>query len=64
MKLKTRVMCRHFMEATKITSAYVVEVCINRKWTPVGEKGITRYETKEAAQAAAKEIATREVSFA
>lgn len=64
MKLKTRTKCRHFMDGSKITSAYVVEVCLNRQWTPVGEKGITRYETKEAAEAAAKDIASREVSFA
>jgi len=70
MKLKTRIKCQHFVDgnapvgSAKVTASWIVEVCIDRRWSPMGDKGITRYATKEAAQAAAVELATKEITFA
>lgn len=57
---KTRAICRHFMEKTEnsfsVRARWIVEICIDRRWTPLGtDAGITKFETKEQAEAAAKE---------
>lgn len=69
MKVKTRIKTRHFVDSkglvggTKVTSTHVVEVYLNRRWTPLGENGaITRFPKLEDAQKAARELASRDVT--
>jgi hypothetical protein len=67
---KTRIKAQHFMDGSKkvgdttaISSAYIVEVCVERRWLPLGDNGrITRFATREAAQKAADELASQEVT--
>jgi len=62
MKLKTRIKCKHFLNGTKVTSSYIVEACVGRSWSPMGDnEGITKYESKELAQIAADELSNQEI---
>ena len=62
MKLKTRVRAQHFMEATTVTMAYIVEVQQGRRWIPLGDKGrITRHASKDEAQKAADDLSSKDV---
>jgi hypothetical protein len=68
MKIKTRVKNQCFIDGNApvgkatVTASFIVEVCVNRKWTPLGDTaGITRYGTREAAQKVADKVGTQEV---
>ena len=51
--MKTRIKCQHFMTGNIVAPAWVLEICSNRKWAPLGnEHGIIKYESKEKAEAA------------
>jgi hypothetical protein len=70
MNIKTRIKAQHFMDGTKkvgdataVTMSYIVEVCMNRRWLPLGDNGhITRFATRAEAQKAADELASKEVT--
>lgn len=62
MKLKTRVKLQHFFDGQILSAAYAVEVKVRRQWTAIGADGdITKYPTREAAQAAADLLTGKEV---
>jgi hypothetical protein len=56
---KTRVRVRHFLEGTRCIAKWTAEVCVDRRWTPLGtDAGITKHATKEEAEAAASAAVT------
>jgi hypothetical protein len=60
-KFKTRITAKMFVEGTKVKSFYVVEICMNRKWTMLGgADGVTKHATKESAQKAIDDLANIE----
>ena len=69
--LKTRVKCQHFIDGnapvgkTTVTAAFIVEVQRpgSRHWLPLGDNGkVTKYHTREAAQAEADLVSKMEVA--
>lgn len=70
MKPKTRIKKQFFMDGAKavgdttaVSTAYTVEVLMNRRWLPLGDNGeITRFATRESAQKSADELAAQEVT--
>ncbi len=63
-KFKTRIAVKMFVEGTKIKSYYVVEICMNRKWTMIGGDGeITKHTTKESAQKVIDDLALANIEL-
>lgn len=62
-RLKTRVKLKHFMRGSLIQASWVVEAHEpGEPWRMVGdERGVTKHESREAAEAVAKELESCEV---
>jgi len=61
-QIKARIKARHFMEGTKVTQAYTVEILNGRKYLPLGEDGrISKFPNEEAARAKMTELKLTEV---
>lgn len=71
MKIKTRVRMQCFANgkdkvgSVTVTSAFIVEVYVNRRWTAVGTEGsdgIAQFQTREEAEKLAKELHGQDVA--
>lgn len=62
--MKTRIKCQHFMTGNIVAPAWVLEICSNRKWAPLGnEHGIIKYKSKEEAEAAQAAFLKLEIAY-